>query len=292
MQRKITSAIIIVVMLGLIGSIPFIENIVPAELISNFGIMGVFGVIGIILIILIIALIFVNKVGKVTKKVITAHKENKTAKKEKRVRTRSLRESNIVAPVQVLKDDKKIDEKELKEKRDELALGLKEAEKQFLKNKIDKQTFADISKTKNSELIKIEASIDSKRKINLTNDEIKELNSVSKDKKKILQDLLEQKQRKVYELQVTEKSFYKRKIDEVTFKKISNEIKSEIISIEGKIKAIQKSSAVEKMKEELKKGAIEVTKQKEKTQKRKSEEEIFEEEMFEQIDDLVGGLKR
>ena len=92
-------------MLGLIGSIPFIENIVPAELISNFGIMGVFGVIGIILIILIIALIFVNKVGKVTKKVITAHKENKTAKKEKRVRTRSLRESNIVAPVQVLKDD-------------------------------------------------------------------------------------------------------------------------------------------------------------------------------------------
>jgi Na+-transporting methylmalonyl-CoA/oxaloacetate decarboxylase gamma subunit len=290
MQRKITSAIIIIVMLGLIGSIPFLEQIIPAQLINEFGITGIFGLIGIILIVLIIALIFVNKVGKVTKKAITTHKENKQVKKEKRIRVRPLRENKVVVPVLV--DDKKIDEDKLKEKRDELALGLKEAEKQFLKNKIDKQTFADISKTKNSELIKIESSIDSQRKINLTGDEIKELNSVSKDKKKILQDLLEQKQKKVYELQVTEKSFYKRKIDEITFKKISSEIKSEIISIEGKIKAIQKSSAVQKMKEELKKGALEVAKQKEKTQKRKSEEEIFEEEMFEQIDDLVGGLKR
>ncbi|MFA5763636.1 MAG: hypothetical protein WC915_02400 [archaeon] len=290
MQRKITSIIIIIAMFGLILSIPFIENIVPAELISEFGIMGLFGVIGIILIVLIIALILVNKASKVTKKVITTHKENKLVTNIKRERTRPSRETKPVVPVP--SEDKKVDEKELKLKRDELALGLKEAEKQFLKNKIDKQTFDDISKTKNSELIKIEASIDSKRRINLTRDEIKELTSVSNDKKKILQDLLEQKQKKVYELQITEKGFYKRKIDETTFKKISSEIKSEIISIEGKIKSIQKSSAIEKMKEELKKGAFEVTKQKQKTEKRKTEEEIFEEEMFEQINDLVGGLKR
>ena len=115
---------------------------------------------------------------------------------------------------------------------------------------------------------------------------------MTQDKKKVLKDLLEQKQRKVHELQITEKSFYKRKIDDLTFKKISSEIKSEMISIEGKIKTIQQSSKIDQIKAELKKGALEVTKQRGKTEKRKTENELREEDLFEQIDDMVGGLKR
>jgi Na+-transporting methylmalonyl-CoA/oxaloacetate decarboxylase gamma subunit len=282
MQKKITSGIIIIVMLALMVSIPFIGLILPQTLIDELGIMTIFGGMGIVLIILIIVLIFINKLGKI--KANVTHKVKPKVKKEPRIRP--VKENKSKTKKEVIP---KIDPKT---KRKEIIQELKIAERQFLKNKIDKQTFDSISKTNNSELIKLEAIIDSKRKVDLTPVQIKRLDSVTQDKKKVLKDLLEQKQRKVHELQITEKSFYKRKIDDLTFKKISSEIKSEMISIEGKIKTIQQSSKIDQIKAELKKGALEVTKQRGKTEKRKTENELREEDLFEQIDDMVGGLKR
>ena len=60
----------------------------------------------------------------------------------------------------------------------------------------------------------------------------------------------------------------------------------------NEIKTIQQSSKIDQIKAELKKGALEVTKQRGKTEKRKTENELREEDLFEQIDDMVGGLKR
>ncbi|MDD3083677.1 MAG: hypothetical protein PHP82_01510 [Candidatus ainarchaeum sp.] len=190
------------------------------------------------------------------------------------------------------KTSQKIEKTAFEEQRDLINQELKVAENQFLKNKIDKVNFDKISKEKNAKLIKLEAEIDSKNKNRFNSEEIKKLEEISKDKKNILKGLLEEKQKKIHELQIAEKSYYKRKIDEETFKKISFDIRNEMISIEGKIKSIQKSEEIEKIKKELKKGAKEIIMQKDKSEKRKSENEIFEYEVFEQIDKMVGGLKK
>jgi hypothetical protein len=185
-----------------------------------------------------------------------------------------------------------INKKELVEKRNIILQELKNAENQFLKNKINKENFDNFSKEKNSVLISIEAEIDSSKKNLLGKDEIKQLEEVSEDKKKVLKGLLEQKQKKVHELRIAEKSYYKRKIDQNNFEKISNDIKNEIISIDANISSIQKNSEIQKIKNELKKGAEEIAKQQANSDKRKSENEIFEDEVFEQIDRMVGGLER
>jgi hypothetical protein len=185
-----------------------------------------------------------------------------------------------------------INKTELVEKRNIILQELKNAESQFLKNKINKENFDNFSKEKNSMLISIEAEIDSSKKNLLGREEIKQLEEISEDKKKILKGLLEQKQKKIHELRIAEKSYYKRKIDQNSFGKISNDIKNEIISIDTNINSIQKNSEIEKIKIELKKGAKEISKQQANSDKRKSENEIFEEEVFEQIDRMVGGLER
>jgi hypothetical protein len=281
-MTKKGSAILVVIILALGMLYLFADRILPAGLLNEWNIeietirMGFLGGI-ILLVIILIVLALKTRSGK--KKVKKEKLEKHGREKRKEVKE------------EVKKEDTK-KEGNLKKKREELVNELKEAEKQFLKNKIDKKTFDKISTEKNSELVKIEADLDSEKMNDLNMVEQKRLDSVSEDKKKVLKDLLEQKQRKVHELRVAEKSYYKRKINEKTFKKINSEVKEEIISIESKIKSIQKSEAIEELKKELLKGAKEVSKQKKKTEKRKSENEIFEDEVFEQIDDMVGGLKR
>jgi hypothetical protein len=281
-MTKKGSAILVVIILALGMLYLFADRILPAGLLNEWNIeietirMGFLGGI-ILLVIILIVLALKTRSGK--KKVKKEKLEKHGREKRKEVKE------------EVKKEDTK-KEGNLKKKREELVNELKEAEKQFLKNKIDKKTFDKISTEKNSELVKIEADLDSEKMNDLDMVEQKRLDSVSEDKKKVLKDLLEQKQRKVHELRVAEKSYYKRKINEKTFKKINSEVKEEIISIESKIKSIQKSEAIEELKKELLKGAKEVSKQKKKTEKRKSENEIFEDEVFEQIDDMVGGLKR
>jgi hypothetical protein len=53
----------------------------------------------------------------------------------------------------------KLDKKELNHQRESIIQELKEAETQFLRNKINKETFNKISKEKNASLIKLEAII-------------------------------------------------------------------------------------------------------------------------------------
>jgi len=184
------------------------------------------------------------------------------------------------------KNHTKTKKPKLEDRRTEITHELKEAEKKFLKHKIDKATFDTISKNNNSELIEIESEIDSQKKQVLNADDTKKLDGISRDKQKILKGLLEQKQKKVHELKIAEKSYLKRKIDEKIFRQLNSKINGEIISIDGKIKAIQETEKIKQLEEELKSGAKEISKQQKTTEKRKNQ--LSEIEMIE--DDLVSQL--
>jgi len=244
MNKKITSAIIVVaIIIAMIGII-FAEQIVPKELYAQYGVLVIIAPV----IILIIVLIIIGSIlGRGPAKV-------KTTK--------------------------------LEDRRTEIVHELKEAEKKYLRHKIDKATFDTISKRNNSELISIESSIDSQKKQTLNASDTKKLEGMSRDKQKILKGLLEQKQKKVHELKISEKSYLKRKIDEKTFKQISSKINEEIISIDGKVNAIQTTAKIKQLESELKSGAKEISKQQKSTEKRKkqlTEIEMIEEDLLSQL---------
>ena len=167
--------------------------------------------------------------------------------------------------------------------RQKLIEQLKEAEGHFLKHKIDRETFDKISKEKHEALIRVEAEIDSKKTEGreMSKSDASQIASVSADKKNILRGLLEQKQKKVKELDIAEKSYYKRKVDEATFRKISSEINTEIISIEGQINAIHAAEEIEKLKEQLKEGAREIARQSRSSKDRNLQE--YDEEVYSQL---------
>ena len=164
--------------------------------------------------------------------------------------------------------------------------AIKQAEKDFLQHKIDKDTFDSISQENNSKLIQIEAKIDVEKNKGAPKSEVKKNSSISSDKRNILKSLLDQKQIKVTELKKAEGSFYHRKIDEEGFRKISSAIKHEIITLDSQIKSIQDSETIENLKLQLKESAKEIAKQKKVTKEKAKEdyEDDIEEDLFEQIE--------
>jgi len=245
MERKVTSAIIVVAIIIAMIGIVFAKQIIPKEIYDQYGILVIIVPVVVLVVILIV-------MGSVVGKNPTSTRKPK-----------------------------------LEDRRTEITHELKEAEKKFLRHKIDKVTFDSISKKNNSELIQIESDIDSQKKQVLNESDIKKLEGVSRDKQKILQGLLEQKQKKVHELKITEKSYLKRKIDEKIFKQISSKINEEIISIDGKISAIQTTEKIKQLENELKSGAKEISKQQKSTEKR--QKQLSEIEMME--DDLLSQLR-
>ena len=245
MERKVTSAIIVVAIIIAMIGIVFAKQIIPKEIYDQYGILVIIVPVVVLVVILIV-------MGSVVGKNPTSTRKPK-----------------------------------LEDRRAEITHELKEAEKKFLRHKIDKVTFDSISKKNNSELIQIESDIDSQKKQVLNESDIKKLEGVSRDKQKILQGLLEQKQKKVHELKITEKSYLKRKIDEKIFKQISSKINEEIISIDGKISAIQTTEKIKQLENELKSGAKEISKQQKSTEKR--QKQLSEIEMME--DDLLSQLR-
>ncbi len=158
---------------------------------------------------------------------------------------------------------------DLQLKQQQLLMALKEAEKQFLQHKIDKPTFDNISQKKNAELILTEAEIDNEKKKDIPKEELKKVEKLHADKKEIIMGLLKQKQLKVHELKIAEGRLYKRKITEETYKKLSSEIKTELITLEAQIKVIYANEEIAALKEVLKQGATEIAKQKNMTEQRK-----------------------
>jgi hypothetical protein len=190
----------------------------------------------------------------------------------------------VVLIIAIIIVNKKSSSNLMGDQRRTLVDGLKEAEKQYLQHKIDKTTFDSISKKNNSELIKLEAEIDFQKNKQLSKADMKKADALSADKRKILFDLLEQKQKTVHELKIADGSYLKRKIDEDTYKKISSEIKTEIITIDGQIRALQETAEIDKVKDQLKESAKEIVKQKNSSKERNKLDYMdeMEEEVFEQ----------
>lgn len=190
----------------------------------------------------------------------------------------------LISIVVILSGQKK-QENPLLIERQQALNAIKQAEKNFLQHKIDKETFDNISRENNSKLIAVEAKIDIEKNKGAPKSELKKNSSISSDKRNVLKGLLDQKQIKVTELKKAEVSFYHRKIDEEGFKKISSGIKQEIINIDSQIKAIQESEEIAKLKAQLKEAAKEIARQK-KTTKEFSKENYWdevEEDLFKQM---------
>ncbi len=262
MSRKVTTIIIVLIGVGLILAIPSIIDIIPKGLIDSYGPALVILPVGFVIVLLIVGIILLGK-----------NDQNKSLRDSSRDSSKNNSMNNS-------RDNSKED---LPKKRELVLQELSEAERQFLKHQITKETFDNISKEKNTELIKIESEIDSQKRKGMEKRDAKKLKGLSSDKGKVLQDLLDQKQKKVYELKLSEQSYLKRKIDEETYIKIVSEIKKEIISIEAQIKVIQKTEEIEKLKETLKQGAREVAHQKKNTKER-GLEEIMQDDVIDQLD--------
>ncbi len=173
----------------------------------------------------------------------------------------------------------------LLDQRQQALNAIKQAEKDFLQHKIDKDAFDNLTQENNSKLIEVEAKIDVEKNKGAPKNEIKKNSSISSDKRNVLKGLLDQKQIKVTELKKAESSFYHRKIDENGFKKISSTIKQEIIRLDSQIKSIQDSEEIETLKEQLKKAASEITKQKKVSKEREKEDYLddVEDDVIKQI---------
>jgi len=182
----------------------------------------------------------------------------------------------ILIVIAVVISGQKKDNSNLLIERQQAVNALKQSEKDFLQHKIDKTTFDKLSQENNSKLIQVEAKIDISKNKGAPKSEIKKNSSISSDKRNILTGLLDQKQIKVTELKKAENSFYHRKIDEEGFRKISSTIKEEIITIDSQIKGIQDSEAIENLKEQLKEGAKEISKQKKVNKERAKEDYLGE----------------
>lgn len=171
---------------------------------------------------------------------------------------------------------------ELIVQRQQIINAIKQAENDFLKHKINKETFDKFTNENNAKLISIEAKIDVQKNRGAKKEEVKKNTSISNDKRSVLKGLLEQKQIKVTELKKAENSFYHRKLDENGFKNISSQIKQEIITLDSQIKWIQESEEIELLKKQLKEGAKEIAKQK------KISKELNKKEYWDEVEeDLI-----
>ena len=153
------------------------------------------------------------------------------------------------------------------------AIGI--AEKQYLRRKLSETDFNGIFKEKQRRLIEVEALIDE-----LYNSEKKEkidegLLAVQAKKRHILKGLLDEKRRLVKEIDLAEKSYFKRKIDIATYKALVEKNQHALIDFEANIKELYDEANVSKVMVNLKESLSELEGRKKagKQKKAKSERE-------------------
>lgn len=140
--------------------------------------------------------------------------------------------------------------KELFRKKKELLLEIGLIEKKFMKREFDQKTFDELFKTKQRELIDIEAKIDSitsKRQMerNISSD-------VSAKKQHLLQELWNEKRHILNTIQIAEKKYFTRKIDEKMYKTIVQMYQEKLVRTEAKIKILYSEDNAEKVIQDLK----------------------------------------
>ncbi|MBT7241226.1 MAG: hypothetical protein HN878_01935 [Candidatus Diapherotrites archaeon] len=203
MNRKITTAIIIIAILALIVSLPFAEQIIPKELYAEYGVLIMIVPVIVLIVLLIIIGSVIEKIAnkkpkledqrnelvqelKIAEKQFLKHKIDKktydgiSKKKNSKLievesnidsqKKGSLSEKEVKKLDGISKNKQKV-LKGLLEQKHKKVHELKITEKSYLKRKIDEKTFKQIRSKISEELI----SIDSKIKIIQTTEQIKSL---------------------------------------------------------------------------------------------------------------------
>jgi hypothetical protein len=310
MKKEITTIILVVVIILVAIGFAFI----PKETIDNLG----FAIFLLPIIVLIVIIAFALYLKNSSEKPKIAKKEDKLEKKEfqtkdnpqtkdgekngvpRRLQLRSKQpeqkenkkeverekenKKNENDKVENVKNEKKENKKslvDLEKERAQIQEEMKIAEKQFLKHKIDTNTFNSITRESNRKLITIEAEMDTMKNKDLPISQMKKMKYISSDKQSALDGLFNEKINKIHQLKIAEKKYLKRNIDESTYKNIVSDINKEIISIDSRIKGLHKANEVDKIKKELKSSMDEIEKQKSLSKKRT--EEQLEEDVLNQL---------
>lgn len=130
--------------------------------------------------------------------------------------------------------------------KEKLKAEIDEAEKMFLKNRIDEKTFREVSEKNNARLIELRAKgIEGPLGFGL------EGLGLSSKGRHILMQALQKKAGIERELGLAEKDFLKRKIDDKTYKAIADPKKKELISANAEVTQIYKERAREIARESV-----------------------------------------
>ena len=147
---------------------------------------------------------------------------------------------------------------------------LKVAERKFLKRQISEDSYKKVLKKKQEELIKIDAALSEKQTKQKGNFK-KELVSVEAKEKHRIEALLKQKQPLQAELEVAQKKYLKRQIDEKTYKSLLQANQSKIIELEGKIKSMKSTKDVKDVFAEIKRKVRDIEMEQQKVEQRETE---------------------
>ncbi len=235
----------------------------------------------IIIVLVFVGIIFYalnkDKLKKMGEK--TERSERSPSKEKISNKTKEKSKSKVVIK-ELTKEEKKARKDELFEQRRQYVSRLKEADSQLMKNKLSQKEFEKISRESNSKIISIDAElrlIDS----GLPKSELNQLKDVSEETRQKLKDLLDEKQKKINELKLAEQNYLKRRISENTYKKISGEIRSAIITINSKINTLKNSNNITELKARLKEEAVEVNKQS--AENKEKQKEVVEFDILKQL---------
>ena len=165
-------------------------------------------------------------------------------------------------------------------------------EKNYMKRKMSKKNFLDSFRKKQMKLIALEARIDEKFNKEKLSEPDPQVMKVAAKKKHIVEKLLSQKKIVLKEMQISQKLYFKRKIDSATCQKIINEKQNRLIELEAQLKEIYGEQSVSKVITDLKKRLATVERQMyEKSEKVRKAKEDKEMNMAEQISEQLKDIK-
>ena len=142
--------------------------------------------------------------------------------------------------------------KELMRKKKQLLFEIDLIEKKFMKRQIDEKTFTEYTKEKQKELIEIETDLDSYVAKQQNSENAEQFNDISARKRHILEKLFGEKEKIITQMNIAERKYLKRKIDEKMYQAIVSSCQAQLAKIEAQIKTIYSDEGVDKIMKELK----------------------------------------
>lgn len=162
--------------------------------------------------------------------------------------------------------------KELFRKKKEILLEINLLEKKFMKRQFDQKAFDDLFKSKQAQLIELEAQIDSLMMKSRPLKELDSLKDISARKQHLLKELWIEKENVLVTMHIAEKKYLTRKISEQTFRQIMQSFQEKLVKLEAQIKNLQFEDSAEKVMQDLKSRLKQVEEEMKEEQQNQNEE--------------------